>query len=44
MAGKTALGGSPVIAGMSPASASSAHFGRLAERYDAVRPVAENWW
>jgi SAM-dependent methyltransferase len=29
---------------MSPASASSAHFGRLAERYDAVRPVDENWW
>jgi ubiquinone/menaquinone biosynthesis C-methylase UbiE len=29
---------------MSPASASSAHFGRLAARYDAVRPVDENWW
>ena len=29
---------------MSPASTSSAHFGRLAERYDAVRPVDENWW
>ncbi len=29
---------------MSPAPASSAHFGRLAERYDAVRPVDENWW
>ncbi len=29
---------------MSPAPGSSAHFGRLAERYDAVRPVDENWW
>src|SRR5688500_15839892 len=29
---------------MSPAPASSAHFGRLAGRYDAVRPVDENWW
>src|SRR5687767_6163474 len=29
---------------MSAASASNAHFGRLAERYDAVRPVDENWW
>jgi ubiquinone/menaquinone biosynthesis C-methylase UbiE len=29
---------------MSPAPGSSAHFGRLAERYDAVRPVDANWW
>lgn len=29
---------------MSPSPASSTHFGRLAERYDAVRPVDEHWW
>lgn len=29
---------------MNPSPASSAHFGRLAERYDAVRPVDEHWW
>lgn len=29
---------------MSRSSASSAHFGRLAERYDVVRPVDEHWW
>lgn len=29
---------------MIPPPASRADFGRLAERYDAVRPVDENWW
>jgi SAM-dependent methyltransferase len=29
---------------MNPSPASNAHFGRLAERYDAVRPVDEHWW
>ncbi len=29
---------------MSPSPGPSVDFGRLAERYDAVRPVDENWW
>ena len=29
---------------MSPTPGSKVDFGRLAERYDAVRPVDENWW
>ena len=29
---------------MNPSPASSTHFGRVAERYDAVRPVDDNWW
>ncbi|MBA3384277.1 MAG: methyltransferase domain-containing protein [Actinobacteria bacterium] len=29
---------------MSPSPGSSVDFGRLAEHYDAVRPVDENWW
>ena len=29
---------------MSPPPGSSVDFGRLAERYDAVRPVDDNWW
>ena len=29
---------------MSPTPGSSVHFGRLAERYDEVRPVDANWW
>jgi ubiquinone/menaquinone biosynthesis C-methylase UbiE len=29
---------------MSPTPASEVDFGRLAERYDEVRPVDDNWW
>lgn len=29
---------------MSPPPGSSVDFGRLAERYDSVRPVDDNWW
>jgi SAM-dependent methyltransferase len=29
---------------MGPTPGASVDFGRLAERYDAVRPVDENWW
>lgn len=29
---------------MGPTPGASGDFGRLAERYDAVRPVDENWW